>query len=106
MPENHTDLYSRRFDQYNKHWTRRMDDNVMFLLAQQGWANDLLQARGHVFLNEIQDMLGFDRTPQGQLVGWIKGGKGIDFGIEREVDAEPGVVILNLNPDGVIYDKI
>jgi len=32
----------------------------MFLQAQERYANDLLKSRGHLFLNEVYDMLGID----------------------------------------------
>ena len=103
-----TDIYTRRFDQANRNWTAKSENNRMFLRTSQDWANNVLQVRGHIFLNDIQDMLGFDRTSQGQLVGWLKNGDGdgfVDFGV-TEVEDEPGVFLLTFNPDGVMYDKI
>ncbi|MFL6416808.1 MAG: DUF6353 family protein [Bryobacteraceae bacterium] len=108
MTETVNNQYSRRFDQANKHWSPQRDANRLFLQCQQNYCNDVLRAYGYLFLNDVQDMLGFDRTPQGQLVGWLRDGEGagfVDFNI-TEVEEEPGVFILTLNPDGVMYDKI
>lgn len=94
------------------------DYNQMFIHCQQGYANDLLRARGHVFLNDVLDMLGMKRTPAGAVTGWIHGGGGddyIDFGIfsgssiedaMRFVTGNDNAVWMNFNVDGVIYDKI
>lgn len=105
-----TDLYARRFDSANKHWSPNAAHNKLFLQTQQNWMNDVLNARGHVFLNDVQDALGLDRTPAGQLVGWLRSGTGwgdgyIDFAI-TEAEDEPGVFLLDFNVDGVIYEKI
>ena len=80
----------------------------------QAQANDMLHARGHIFLNEVYDMLGIPRTEDGQLVGWIKGGNDVDFGIynmykEANRDFVNGyepVVLLDFNVDGLIYNKL
>lgn len=100
-------MYGRRFDEANKNWSPNADHNRMFLKAQENYANDRLNARGYIFLNDIQDILGFDRTPQGQLVGWYKTAVSnpVDFNIVEVAD-EPGVFLLVFNPDGVIYEKI
>jgi hypothetical protein len=79
----------------------------------------LLQGRGYVFLNDVFDMLGLERTPAGQIVGWLKGSKGgdgyIDFGVFRDDNAYMGMqfvtgnersVLLDFNVDGPIWDKI
>lgn len=96
--------------------------NKKFLLLQQAYANDLLRARGHVFLNEIYDLLGAQRTPEGNIIGWLyrpndpdhKGDNNIDFGLTRDIDT-PKInfvngyehsVILRFNHDGTILDKI
>jgi len=108
--------YARFFDECSTQWKRDADYNRVFLKAQQQMANDLLQSRGHVFLNDIYDALGFDRTPGGSIVGWVirKDGQGdnfIDFGLmnpgnERFVNGVERSVFLDFNVDGIIYDKI
>ena len=82
-----------------------MEYNLVWLKAQQNYFNDLLATRGHVFLNEIYDSLGFKRIPGGQVNGWAKGAGctgEIDFGVRVNGD----VVELTFNPDGYILDLI
>jgi hypothetical protein len=103
-----TSLYARRFDFTNKHWSPNAAHNKMFLHTQQSYLNDVLAARGHVFLNDVHDALGLDRTTAGQLVGWLRGGEGdgfIDLGITED-ENDPGVFLLDFNVDGLIYEKI
>jgi hypothetical protein len=70
-----------------------------------------------VFLNEIHDMLGLERTKAGAVVGWVMGGDGderIDFGVfkaneymgQEFVNGNERSILLDFNVDGVIYDKI
>lgn len=109
--------YARFFDEMCPDWNRNPEYNLIFLRAQQNWANDLLQARGHVFLNEVYDMLGIPRTKAGAVVGWVIGHEGdnyIDFGLfdgensaARDfVNGRERSILLDFNVDGVIYDKI
>lgn len=107
--------YAKFFDQSCSAWEKNPDYNYCFLKAQQEYFNHLLQAKGYVFLNDVYDALGIERTSAGQVVGWIKGAGDdyIDFGLYSEDEAtrrfvnglEP-VVLLDFNVDGVIYDKI
>lgn len=109
--------YARVFGPYNKNWVPRPEHNVNFLRAQQNWLNDRLNAKGHLFLNEVYDALGLERSKAGQAVGWLKGGDGdnyVDFGIwaddnyDRFADFASGreqCVWLDFNVDGVIWDK-
>jgi hypothetical protein len=106
--------YSRIFDECSRYWKKEAELNYVFLEHQQNYANHRLRADGFVFLNDVYDDLGFDKTPEGQVVGWILNGDGdgyVDFGIfeaynERFIKGQERVAILDFNVDGVIYDKI
>lgn len=115
--ENKTDPYSFLFDRdTTQNWSPTPAYNLMFLKAQQNYANDLLNGRGHVILNDVLDMLGFQRTKAGAVTDWVKGhGDGyIDFGIlsgntyegQRFINGDEKSVWLEFNVDGVIYDLL
>lgn len=98
-------------------WEANSDYNLMFLRSVENYLNDLLNARGHVFMNEALDALGIKRTPEGAVVGWVKGGKGdgyVDLGFseyftDEYSDIQDGYlrnIHLNFNVDGLIWDKI
>jgi len=112
---NKLSMYSKIFDEYNPNWEKDPEYNRVFLQCQQNFVNHQLQARGHMFLNEVYDLLGFDRTRAGAVVGWIANGDGdnyIDFGLfDNEMAAKfingwERSIILDFNVDGVIYDLI
>lgn len=109
--------YARFFDEYSDNWSKTPEYNLLFLKAQQNYANDLLHARGHVFLNEVYDMIGIPRSQAGQVVGWViskDGDNFIDFGVydfdnngaHRFVNGHERSILLDFNVDGVIYDLI
>lgn len=107
-------VYARYFDKdATLAWERDPEYNLMFCKAQQKYANDHLVSKGHLFLNEVYDMLGLKRSKAGQVVGWVydeknpKGDNYVDFGIfEVEVpDGEGGyreTILLDFNVDGDI----
>lgn len=110
-------IYARFFDETTPRWEREPEYNYLFLKCQQNWANDMLRARGHLFLNEVYDRLGFDRSKAGQAVGWVRDSGGdnyVDFGIfdgdnPRAIDFVNGrekSIMLDFNVDGVIYDLL
>lgn len=110
-------IYAKFFDEYSTQWRKDPAYSLFFLKSQQNYANDLLNSRGHVFLNEVYDMLGIPRTQEGAIVGWVKdspdGDGVIDFGIydgsksSREfVNGYNQSVLLDFNVDGIIYDLI
>lgn len=109
-------IYSKFFDEACPQWTKTPEYNLVFLKCQQNYANDLLHARGHLFLNEVYDMLGIPRTQAGSVVGWVigEGDNFVDFGIyeisnmERRafVNGYERSILLDFNVDGVIYDLI
>ena len=108
--------YARFFDESSKEWEKDPEYNLFFLKCQQNSANDRLKARGHLFLNEVYDMLGMQRSKAGAAVGWVMGnGDGfVDFGlfngqrpIVRDfVNGYERSVLLDFNVDGIIWDLI
>lgn len=114
-PNTYSD-YARFFDEYCAGWTKDAEYNLMFLRQQQNYANELLKSRGHLFLNEVYDMLGIDRTKAGNIVGWVYdeehpvGDNFVDFGIyvldnEKARDFVNGrerSILLDFNVDGDI----
>lgn len=127
---NGVSLYAKIFDENNPNWSKDPEYNRVFLVSQQQFANDLLHARGHVFLNDVYDALGIPRTSAGAVVGWVLSKDGdnfVDFGLynlnvagyeddrihdtiaEQRIDFVNGhraAVLLDFNVDGVIFDKI
>lgn len=106
--------YMRFFDDDNPNWKKDSEYNRLFVACQEKYANHQLRSRGHVFLNDVYDSLGMERSRAGAVVGWLRDGDGdgyIDFGMfeahnKRFVAGFERVVILDFNVDGVIYDKI
>lgn len=107
-------IYAKFFDEVSPNWQKDPEFNRMYIQCQQKYANDLLRSRGHVFLNEVYDMLGIDRTTAGSVVGWVMNGEGdnyISFGVfEMEnaafINGYERSILLDFNVDGIIYDKI
>lgn len=110
--------YARFFDAASPCWQNDPEYNLMFLKAQQQYANDLLRAKGRLFLNDVYDMLGIEKTKAGQVVGWVydrenpNGDNFVDFGIydmskERVrafVNGYETNILLDFNVDGNIWD--
>lgn len=105
--------YAVYFDSKSRNYETNPDYNRMFLKAQQAFANDKLQTRGHLFLNEVLDELDLPRTPAGQIVGWTKDGPDgyVNFRIvEVERETEDGrhepALLLDFNVEGNIWEKM
>lgn len=111
-------IYARFFDESSPHFCKTAEYNLLFLSGAQRRANDRLRANGHIFLNEVYDILGLPHSQVGQLVGWIyqtEDGDGyVDFGF-HDIDSERArsfvngyerAVLLDFNVDGVVYDLI
>ena len=110
---NGVSIYAKFFDETSTQWTKTPEYNLIFLKGQQQYLNDVLHSRGHVFLNEVYDVLGLDRSKAGAVVGWVlgEGDDYIDFNLYNKdnanfVNGDEGSVLLDFNVDGVIYDLI
>lgn len=112
-------IYARFFDPSSSSWSKEPEYNLLFLKCQQNYANDLLRSRGHVFLNEVYDMVGIPRSKAGSVVGWLLSPNGdtdnfVNFGVfdgnsdkARDfVNGYEGAILLDFNVDGIIYDRI
>lgn len=111
--------YSRFFseDTTKRFQPNSPEYNKSFLENCQMQANIDLHMNGFLFLNDVYSMLGFEQTPEGQLVGWLDSSedepmKDISFGIDRydlnkrAFNCDEEVWLLDFNVDGVIFDKI
>ena len=115
LVKNAFSVYARVFNKECLGWQHNLEWNEMFLKQQQRYCNDKLRLRGHLFLNEVFDTLGFPRTKLGAIVGWVydeknpTGDNFVDFGMcteDRTGVVENPDVILNFNVDGEILSKI
>lgn len=110
--------YARFFDEASPYWEKDSEYNLMFLRQQENYANDLLKAKGYLFLNDVYKMLGIEETKAGQIVGWIYdpehpiGDNYVDFGIydgtnkskRAFVNGWERNILLDFNVDGNIWD--
>ena len=117
------EIYSAVFDQYSDRWRRSwMPEQVWdYLRQKEREANDMLRIRKHIFLNEVYDLLGLERTEEGALVGWILTKNNpeskVDFGLDLIPESRKREFLtaqcnediwlrLHFNPDGLIYNMI
>lgn len=119
--------YARFFEQYtldesgnyipNPNWDPNNEYNIMFLKAQERYANDLLKTKKRLFLNEVYKMLDLPPTKAGQVVGWVYdpdhpvGDNYVDFGLYANsmnytnfVYGKEDAILLDFNVDGNIWD--
>ena len=110
--------YARCFDETCANWEKDAEKNLFFLLQMQNFANEKLQRQGYLFLNDVYEMLGFQRSSAGQVVGWVYDEKNpvgdnyIDFGIHDLhneskrlfVNGYERSIWVDFNVDGDILD--
>ena len=103
----------------NPHWEPNNEYNIMFIKAQENYANDLLRAKKRLFLNDVYEMLGLPRTKAGQVVGWVYdednpvGDNYVDFGMYADnlsySDFANGLdpaILLDFNVDGNVWETM
>ena len=114
---NPVDDYTMFFDETFCAYDETYDYNLSSLRATETYFNNVLTARGYVFLNDVFDRLGHPRTKMGQVVGWVYRPEDksrdsfVDFGIvETNRETEDGyyekAILLNFNVDGPILELI
>lgn len=117
--------YTRFFDEWCTGFEKNNPEyNLMTLRRVESYATDRLRSVGHLFLNEVYDMLGMDRTPIGAVVGWLYsddpnkmvGRDGyVSFGNlydasnpdKRDfINGREQAILLEFNVDGPIFELI
>jgi len=108
-------MYAVIFDESNRNWNPDWRYNSMFLRSQQDYANDRLRRDGFLFLNDVYQALGFERTAFGQLVGWVLGNGDdlVDFGLMDNgyettlfINGDERSTWLDFNVDGMVLELI
>ena len=117
--------YSVIFDETNDYYEKDASLNRVFLEGRERMANDMLRTKKRVFLNEVYELLGFEPTKAGQVVGWIYDPEDpncdsfIDFGMytdlyentsrgERQrafMNGYERAIILDFNVQGNVWEN-
>lgn len=111
--------FARFFDETSTQWTKDPEYNLLFLRKQQDWANEVLRSRGYLFINDVYEALGMQKSKQGHIAGWIYNEKNpigdnyVDFGIyngkeqaRKFVNGYERSILLDFNLDGNVLDLI
>lgn len=96
------------------HWVPDPGYNQNFLDGIEDWSTILLQRQGHLFLNEVFDLLGMQHTREGQILGWVYKDLGnndmfVQLGHKLDGEFVAGYkkdVILEFNIHGPILELI
>lgn len=101
--------YLMEFGPDNDNWSGNFEHNMFYVTRAQNYFNDLLQVKGHVFLQDVTRHLGMPDSKVGAVTGWVydqnTGDDYIDFGI-KDLQESHGYILLDFNVDGVILDLI
>jgi hypothetical protein len=117
---NKIDATARIWYEGNPGWTKDPVYNLKYLKLQQAQASKRLELQGYLFLNDVYEMLGFPKTADGQVLGWIYdkehpvGDNFVDFGIYdihnnqkiKFVNGDERSILLEFNHDGNILDMM
>ncbi len=98
--------YGKTFDSNNSLFHDDMEYNLAFVKWVQELANVELKEKGVLVLNDLYDLLGFERTKLGAVTGWTykKGNPDADEHVYIDmikVDGED-TLLLDFNVDGCI----
>lgn len=111
---------TRCFDETNPNWTKSPEQNFIFLHQQQSYASRLLRERKVLTVNDVYELLGFERTAAGQVIGWVYdeenpiGDNYVDFGIFDMSDKQKRLFVngyersiwIDFNDDGYIMNHL
>lgn len=101
-------------------WDPQPEYNLAKLRSVQEYCTLRLNSRGHLFLNEVFDELGLERTSAGQVVGWMSKKYGgtdgyVDFGVMQPgeevrfldfMTGDEDHILLDFNVDGEVWRNI
>lgn len=99
-------MYARVFDSSCTSWKKDRFWNMIYLKAAQNYFNDVLKARGYVFLRDIYEYLGIPVTKASLVVGLVHDLENnfadnfIDFSLEPTDEGSD--IQMDFNVDGDI----
>lgn len=111
-------VFARCFAEGTPGWQRNPQDSLIYLRQQQNYLTNRLLSRGHLFLNEVYEALGYPITEAGNAVGWVYDPNNetlenfVDFGIydandERKiafVNGDEKNIWIDFNIDGNVWE--
>lgn len=104
-------MYAQTFNSTCKDWSENREFNLLYLKSQQHYFNDVLKARGYVFLRDIYEYLGLPVTKTSLFVGWYYdldnplGDNYIDFGLLKDEEENTANITMDFNVDGDITNR-
>jgi hypothetical protein len=102
--------YSRIWHEGNTGWTKDPVHNKWYLQKVEEMFTDKLRTEGHLFLNEVYHTLGFNKIPDGQMIGWVYDEKNpigdnfVSFGIYNDIEDEAKRLFINGEERSVLLD--
>lgn len=102
-------VYARCFADGTPGWHKNPQDSLIYLRQQQNWLTNRLQSKGHLFLNEVYEALGYPICEAGSVVGWVYDPNNetlenyVDFGIYDSND-ERKIAFVNGNEQNIWID--
>ena len=107
--------FMKYFVRGNSNWANDPSCNEYFFKMAQANANDRFIAKGSITLNEVYEILGFQATKEGMVVGWIYDPKDPALFNRIELDVKEVCLsdengnfdwgyAIDFNVDGNIYD--
>lgn len=115
------DAYSVWFDEDCYYWDKDPVKALANLKQAEKYLNDLFHAKGYLFYNDIREYLGYPRTQEGQVIGWLDRPEDpdrdchISFGILDKIHREANTdfingyepyCLLSFNCDGPILNHL
>ena len=120
QPGNDIQIFNYKSDRWRDYWTPDMA--LDYLRTIQNQCNDELKMTGSFFVNEANEYLGFKRTCEGQVLGWIWDPKNgfedeIDFGLDNLSPEQMRIILsttrncdiqipIRMNPRGIVFDLL
>lgn len=98
-------IYAREYNQNMPSWTEDGKLNLAYLRMTQSYFNELLMARGYVFLRDIYEKLGIPVSKESIVVGWYydrtnqEAHNYIDFGLDGTEEGPNFTLDFNVDGD-------
>ena len=83
------------FDENAVGWSKNHENNLVYLIHQKHYFEDLFKCRGYMYLNNIYESLGIKWDPTRENVLWIYGQDAFSIRFYRFGDSNKWIVAIN-----------